>query len=89
MRKIHLFSTFVALSLATSSLWAKPAVADANGKLPGAFTINSNCDMVYFSQGNLQYIGSAETPYWKFADYQYEYIGESQHGSAAKILLFF
>ena len=30
---------------------------------------------MYFSQGNLQYIGSAATPYWKFADHQYEYLG--------------
>ena len=32
---------------------------------------------MYFSQGNLQYIGSAATPYWKFADNQWDYIGET------------
>ena len=87
MRKIHLFSTLVALSLATSSLLAKPAAADANGKLPGGFTINADCDMVYFSQGNLQYIGSEVTPYWKFADEQYEYFGETtgQNSTAANV----
>jgi len=30
---------------------------------------------VRFSKGNLQYIGSAATPYWKFADHQYDFIG--------------
>ena len=70
MRKLHFFSTLVALVFATTSLWAKPAAADANGKLPGAFTINSNCDMVYFSQGNLQYTKSTNT--WSFMNQQYD-----------------
>lgn len=71
MRKLNLFSTLVALLFATL-----PLKADLpEGALPGMFTINSNCDMVYFSQGNLQYIGSASTPYWKFADHQYDYFG--------------
>ena len=39
------------------------------------FTINAEGDQVYFSQGNLQYIGSAATPYWKFADHQWDYLG--------------
>ena len=29
----------------------------------------------FFAPGNLQYIGSAATPYWKFADNQYDIIG--------------
>lgn len=41
------------------------------------FTVNSNGDKVLFSQGNLQYIGSAATPYWKFAENQWEYFGET------------
>ena len=45
------------------------------GAIDGKFTINSNGDQVYFSQGNLQYIGSAATPYWKFADNQWDYLG--------------
>lgn len=44
------------------------------GAINGKFTINANGDKVCFSQGNLQYIGSA-TPYWKFADNQWEYLG--------------
>ncbi len=45
------------------------------GAINGLFTINANGDQVYFSQGNLQYIGSASTPYWKFADNQWDVIG--------------
>ncbi len=32
---------------------------------------------VVFAPGNLQYIGSAATPYWKFADNQYDYFGST------------
>ncbi len=45
------------------------------GAIDGKFTINSDGDQVYFSQGNLQYIGSAATPYWKFADNQWDVLG--------------
>ncbi len=57
------------------------ATADMNpgttptGAVSGKFTINDNGDRVYFSQGNLQYIGSAALPYWKFADSQWDYFG--------------
>ena len=44
------------------------------GAIDGKFTINASGDQVYFSQGNLQYIGSASTPYWKFADNQWDYL---------------
>ena len=30
---------------------------------------------VYFTQGNLQYIGTAATPYWRVAEDQYSYLG--------------
>ena len=45
------------------------------GAINGKFTINGNNDQVYFSQGNLQYIGSAATPYWKFANNQWDILG--------------
>ena len=51
------------------------------GAINGLFTINANGDQVYFSKGNLQYIGSASTPYWKFAEHQWEYIGDYGQGS--------
>ena len=86
MRKLHFFSTLVALSLATTTLWALPTGV-VDGKLPGGFTINDEGDMVYFSQGNLQYIGSAATPYWKFAEEQYEYFGTTtnQNSTATNV----
>jgi hypothetical protein len=55
------------------------------GAINGLFTINANGNQVYFSQGNLQYIGSAATPYWKFADYQWDCIGYTQTGSSQTI----
>lgn len=45
------------------------------GAIDGKFTINDDGDQIYFSQGNLQYIGSASTPYWKFADNQWDVFG--------------
>jgi hypothetical protein len=43
----------------------------------GVFTVGSNTK-VFFSLGNLQYIGSANTSYstayWNFADYQWDYL---------------
>ena len=44
------------------------------GAVNGVFSI-STTEQVWFSQGNLQYIGSASTPYWKFADNQWDYLG--------------
>lgn len=46
------------------------------GAINGTFSVNDSIQ-VYFSQGNLQYIGSADTPYWKFADNQWDYFGET------------
>ncbi|MBP5175782.1 MAG: hypothetical protein ILP07_07725, partial [Treponema sp.] len=40
----------------------------------GFFTVKANGDKVMFSKGNLQYIGSASTPYWKFAENQWDYL---------------
>ncbi|MBQ6770572.1 MAG: hypothetical protein IJP44_06275 [Bacteroidales bacterium] len=47
------------------------------GAIDGLFTVDSAGNQVYFSQGNLQYIGSASTPYWKFAENQWEFFGAS------------
>lgn len=46
------------------------------GAIDGVFSVGAN-KKVYFSQGNLQYIGSASTPYWKFADHQWDYFEAS------------
>ena len=45
------------------------------GAINGKYTINNAGNQVYFSQGNLQYIGSASTPYWKFAENQWDFLG--------------
>jgi len=54
------------------------------GASPKVFTVGRGNDgvagteddvKVRFSQGNLQYIGSAATPYWKFAEHQFDYLG--------------
>ena len=58
MRKIHLLLTLVALSLATSSLWARPA-----GTVPGMFTVGS-CSMVYIASTNV----GAGSP-WSYGSY--------------------
>jgi len=47
------------------------------GTLKGLFTINNIGTQVFFSQGNLQYIGSAAEPYWQFAEHQWDYIGSN------------
>ena len=43
------------------------------GAINGLFTINSNGDQVFFSQGNLQYRASTYT--WRFATNQWDYVG--------------
>lgn len=51
------------------------------GAINGKFTVAEG-KQVYFSQGNLQYIGSAATPYWKFAEHQWDYFGSSTDQSS-------
>ncbi len=58
--------------------------ADAQtGAINGVFAVGENSSVV-FSQGNLQYIGSASTPYWKFADHQWDYLGDNGQGSTSQ-----
>ena len=45
------------------------------GAIDGLFTVNSDGDQVYFSQGNLQY--NAVDNLWRFAEKQYDYIGDA------------
>ena len=70
-------STTIALGQATKKA--------PKGAINGLFTVSKNGDQVYFSQGNLQYIGSASKPYWKFADHQWDCIGRAQNGDAQNI----
>ena len=55
-----------------------------DGVLPGVFSVGAT-KKVRFSQGNLQYIGSAATPYWKFADNQWDFLGEGQWDDSPNI----
>lgn len=45
------------------------------GAINGKFTIDETGTQVFFAQGNLQYIGSAAEPYWRFAEHQWDYFG--------------
>lgn len=54
-----------------------------DGVLPGVFSVSAT-KKVHFSQGNLQFIGSAATPYWKFADNQWEFLGDNGQGSTSQ-----
>jgi hypothetical protein len=58
-----------------TTLEEPPAFPD--GAIDSKFTVNAYNGQVYFSQGNLQYIGSAADPYWKFAEYQWYRFGET------------
>lgn len=67
---------------AQASLISKLELIDKlSGTLNGKFTVNAQGKQVQFSQGNLQYIGSAATPYWKFADHQWDYLGDNGQAS--------
>jgi len=58
------------------------AISIPGGAIEGLFSVSAT-QQVYFSQGNLQYIGSAATPYWQFAEHQWDYLGTTtnQNGS--------
>ena len=60
------------------------AIGSTPGMLYGKFSV-SDSTQVSFSQGNLQYMGSATTPYWKFAEAQWDYMGTTQGSSAENI----
>lgn len=50
------------------------------GAVDGLFSV-SETQQVWFSQGNLQFIGSNSTPYWKFAENQWDFLGDNGQGS--------
>ena len=53
---------------------------------PPAFSLSASTQVV-FASGNLQYIGSADTPYFRFADHQWDYLGTTtgQNSDAADV----
>ena len=50
------------------------------GSLVGKFSVSAN-KQVYFSKGNLQYQASTDT--WRFAENQYDYVGEGNENKSA------
>ena len=60
------------------------AYAQFSGALNGVFSVGENTQ-VNFSQGNLQYVGSTSTPYWKFAEHQWDYFGSTQNGTSQNV----
>ena len=74
MRNIKLLTLLAAMVCAISMR----AVTIVNNKLPGAFSISAT-QVVYFSQGNLQYQASTNT--WRFATNQYDYVGDASNGN--------
>lgn len=54
---------------------SEPEDESGSGLLTGKFTINSSGDQVQFSQGNLQFLASTKT--WRFAEHQYDYVGNA------------
>ena len=75
---ITLKTILFAFLLCLSGMTTLFAQSISQGAVSGhAFTVNADGDQVLFSKGNLQYIGSAVTPYWKFADNQWDYYGST------------
>ena len=77
--KTNLFKTEKTSLVFLLLFWAMPYVLLADGNPPvgainGLFSVSAT-EQVYFSQGNLQYIGTASTPYWRFAENQWDYFG--------------
>ena len=87
MKKQSFFAIglLILIGIVSSSVAFGQAKKAPKGAINGLFTINKDGDQVYFSQGNLQYIGSASKPYWKFADHQWDFIGRQQNGDSQNI----
>ena len=57
-----------------------PSTPSGDGILSGAFSVGESTQ-VHFSQGNLQYQASTQT--WRFAENQYDYIGDDNSNISA------
>ena len=76
MKRFYLFLT-LALMMFCLNVNAEGTV----GQLKGAFTVNGAGKRVWFSRGNLQYQASTDT--WRFAENQYDYIGNAAGNNTA------
>ena len=59
----------------TANMYSTNDIQNINCGTAYEFTVDDQGTKVQFSPGNLQYIGSASTPYWKFADNQWDCLG--------------
>ena len=64
------------VSLTVEQWNGQPDPPSGDGVLPGAFSVSAT-QLVYFSQGNLQYRASTNT--WRFAEHQYDYVGSANN----------
>lgn len=64
----------------TGGAMPRNSLATAPDTVGALFSVAAD-KKVIISQGNLQYIGSAATPYWKFADTQYKILGSNGQGA--------
>lgn len=76
MKKIFTFFLALAVGAGTGTVFA---VSDAEGALPGLFTINADDEQVVFSQGNLQATTTdlGANWAWSFAENQWDYVGKA------------
>ena len=74
MRKLFILAIAALGMLACTEQNAPNNPNAENGALPGKFSVAEG-KQVHFSQGNLQYKAISHT--WRFAEHQYDYIGEN------------
>ncbi len=65
-----------------TSYGAQKTFKVTDGTTGGKFSVSAT-KTVCFSQGNLQYIGSASPPYWRFAEHQWDYLGNNGQSSTS------
>lgn len=83
MRKLDLLMLLWSMCGIVHAQHVNSEAAFPQGAINGLFSVSDGVQ-VYFSQGNLQYIGSASIPYWKFADYQWDYLGITTNQNSNK-----
>ncbi len=59
--------------------FASVEVYATEGALKGKFTCNDSGEHIMFAKGNLQYQASTDT--WRFAEHQYDYVGNDVKGN--------
>jgi hypothetical protein len=73
--------TFTVTQSATYIAYFTTMPQAPTGAVPGLFSVSAT-QQVWFSNGNLQYIGSSQT--WKFADHQWTILGNNGQGGTSQ-----